>query len=115
QKNVQTAARSEIDDRLAGAQIRRCRRVAAHNPMFASAGIDRSSSAEYPNASATARTPSCSDDNLLTATAPYLERTTSSILVDIFDSPSHLLEYTSKRMCRAYTSWRIYVKAYVLW
>src|SRR5581483_4922857 len=50
------------------------------------------------NASATARTPSCSDDNLLTATAPYLERTTSSILVDIFDSPSHLLEYTSKRM-----------------
>src|SRR5688500_12150229 len=55
------------------------------NPMFASAGIDASSSVVYPNASATARTPSCSDDKPLNATEPYFDRTACSIFSDILN------------------------------
>jgi hypothetical protein len=52
--------------------------------MFASAGIDPSSSGVYPNASATAFTPSFSDERLLTATAPYLFLTAFIKFCDIF-------------------------------
>src|SRR5688572_2726245 len=55
------------------------------NPMFASAGIDASSSGVYPNASATARTPSWLDDKPLNATEPYFDRTACSIFSDILN------------------------------
>src|SRR5689334_13180074 len=47
------------------------------SPILASAGMDANSSGEYPNASATARTPSWFVDNPAFATEAYLSRTTS--------------------------------------
>jgi hypothetical protein len=47
--------------------------------MFASAGMEANSSAEYPKASATARTPSRSLESALPAIEPYLSLTVSTI------------------------------------
>ena len=50
---------------------------------IASAGIDDSSSLEYPKASAIARTPASLLDNVLAATAPYVDFTLFSIVWDM--------------------------------
>src|SRR5580698_2151364 len=57
------------------------------SPMLASAGIEVSSSAIYPNVSATALTPAWSLERELVATAPYFVFTDSSSSVML---PSHI-------------------------
>ena len=57
------------------------------SPMFASAGIEASSSGVYPNASATAFTPSRLLDSPLVATEPYLDFTAWVIRSDIIVLP----------------------------
>src|SRR5688572_26574828 len=75
-------------------------------PMLASAGIDASSSGVYPNASATARTPCCSDDKSLSAIEPYLDRTARSIFSDIcslhFHNIYHVHLHTRRRIWSEY-------------
>src|SRR5258705_7608926 len=63
--------------------------------------MDDRSSAEYPNASATARTPSCSLESALSANEPYRSRTASSICFDTFIS---FLNVRQTSVCRKLTN-----------
>ena len=67
------------------------------SPMFASAGMFWSSSAEYPNASATAWTPALSFVRPLAATAAYFSRTTWVIVSLIAHSPFLVVPSSSIR------------------